>query len=75
VRVDHLQVHSGQTLIIPQAAELQQRGGIRRRHAGQVSTDEAAKGLTILQCILDALVRPPKALLRHNHAQHARGAM
>ncbi len=72
VIADGLEDHPAQTLRLEQAAELQQRGGIRRRLAGQVDADEAADGVAVVHGVLDALVRQPEALLRHVHAQHAR---
>ncbi len=72
VIADRRENHPAEIVCFDQAAELQQRGRIRRRLARQIDADEAADGVAVVQRILDALVRQPEALLGDIHAQHAR---
>jgi len=69
--VDRIEDLPRQRVCFQQVAELQQRRRVRRRLAAQVNANESADGLAVVDRVLDAFVRQPKALLGNVHAQHA----
>lgn len=60
----------GESMLLQQAAEFEQGGGVRRRLPRQVDAHEAADGLAVVHGIFRSLVREAKALLDDVHAQH-----
>ena len=53
-----------------QAAELEERGGVRGGLAGKVDPDKAADGLAVVEGVFDAFVGEAETLLPDVHAQH-----
>ena len=59
-----------QLMLFEQVTEFKQGRGIRGRFSGKIDIDKMTNGLAVVDGILDALIRQPKALLGHMHPQH-----
>lgn len=70
MRIDPVEDHLGQVVLLQQPTELQQGRGIRGVFAAQVDPDKTPDHLAVVDRILDPFIRQVEALLGHVHPQH-----
>jgi len=68
--LDRLEDRPGQVMLLQQAPEVEQRGGIRGPLPAQIDPDKGPDRLTVVHRVLGGLVGQPEKLLHDIHAQH-----